>query len=332
MHGAKVDAFREREGTGSRKELKQQTDAKTAQLGRQGSDPTSYFDYQKDHAGLNVLLALVLYNCTISSLNDLELPVEEAGRDPERADSELHSLARNQDDEAKLRDPAPEDGQNAEEAHEDAIRLTDDHAHERSRHGRSQMSELQADIANVLELLNLDPADSSKSPPGSAFPAKIPVSSVVLSLLFLIQSPLPFAVSVKKTDSAREQLDSRHGRKYTKSRQGRAGRPDTAKGDVAKCFALAKRDIAELLAQQLRTIRSIFSNSGQASLSRSYLLNSLLFFCLLCAGSDTADAASLPSELSFLVQRQPLQESLALVEVLGVLLDAAPAIMESPRQ
>lgn len=87
-----------------------------------------------------------------------------------------------------------------------------------------------------------------------------------------------------------------------------------------------------MLRLQVKTVRDIFNNATMDNLSRSYLLNSLLYFCLLCLGSDFSEGESLPSELSYLVKKQPLQESVALVDVLGALLDVAPKLLDSPRQ
>lgn len=111
-----------------------------------------------------------------------------------------------------------------------------------------------------------------KAPPGSTYPSKIPVSGVVLSFIYLVQSPLPLALQLRRQGS----------------KPGTAGKPSLAqpKGEAAQ---RQRGDSLSLLQLELKTLRDLFNNSQDESLSRSYLLNSLLFFCLLSLGTDSRE-------------------------------------------
>jgi hypothetical protein len=90
--------------------------------------------------------------------------------------------------------------------------------------------------------------------------------------------------------------------------------------------------VPELLRLQVKALRGIFNNESEEDLGQPYLLNSVLFYCLLCAPSDSGDGESLPLELSYLVKKQPLRDTVELVEVLGALVDVAATILHDPRQ
>ena len=82
----------------------------------------------------------------------------------------------------------------------------------------------------------------------------------------------------------------------------------------------------------MKHLRDIFNNDVEDNLSRQYLLNSALFYCLLCVSSDTCDGESLPTELSYLIKKQPLQDTVELTEVLGALVDITAKVLHDPRQ
>lgn len=94
----------------------------------------------------------------------------------------------------------------------------------------------------------------------------------------------------------------------------------------------SKADIQELLRLQVKALRDIFNNEGEENLGKQYLLNSIMFYCLLFVNSDTVDGESLPSELSYLVKKQSFDETVELAEVLGALIDVAGSILQDKRQ
>jgi hypothetical protein len=63
---------------------------------------------------------------------------------------------------------------------------------------------LQDDLFNIIQLVNLDPNEMVKAPQGNFCPAKMPVSSVILSFSYLVQSPLPLALDEKRAKRVRE--------------------------------------------------------------------------------------------------------------------------------
>jgi hypothetical protein len=79
-------------------------------------------------------------------------------------------------------------------------------------------------------------------------------------------------------------------------------------------------------------LRDIFNNASADNLGRHYLLNSVLFYCLLCVSSNSGDGESLSSELGYLVKKQSLQGTVELTEILGVLVDFAAKVLQEQRQ
>ena len=79
-------------------------------------------------------------------------------------------------------------------------------------------------------------------------------------------------------------------------------------------------------------MRDIFNNDGEESLGKHYLLNSVLFYCLLFVNSDAIDGESLPSEISYLAKKQSVSELTELVEVLGALVDVSGSLLTDARQ
>lgn len=87
-----------------------------------------------------------------------------------------------------------------------------------------------------------------------------------------------------------------------------------------------------MLRLQVRVLRDIFNNEAEETLGRQYLLNSVLFYCLLCVSSDSSDGESLSSELDYLIKKQSPQDNGELAEVLGALVDISAKVLHDPRQ
>ena len=64
----------------------------------------------------------------------------------------------------------------------------------------------------MIQMVNLDPNEMVKSPQGNFFPSKLPVSSVILSFSYLIQTPLPLALDEKRAKRVREQAEQSRGK------------------------------------------------------------------------------------------------------------------------
>jgi len=64
-----MDAFHQREGKQQPQPLSHPSGPRASIRNRRPSVPSQLLTSEKDHAGMNVLLALVLYNTTISSYN-----------------------------------------------------------------------------------------------------------------------------------------------------------------------------------------------------------------------------------------------------------------------
>lgn len=62
------------------------------------------------------------------------------------------------------------------------------------------------------------------------------------------------------------------------------------------------------------------------------MLNSVLFYSLLFVGSDSCDGESLSSELSYLIRKQSLEETVKMTGVLGLLADVAAKLLQEQRQ
>jgi hypothetical protein len=100
VYEGKVDALRQREGSSQQQDSHEHPSGPKATLeSRQPAEPSRLISYQKDHAGMNVLLALVLYNCTISSYNQVE---------PGYADIEEEAETGSQDDSSESDEYAEE--------------------------------------------------------------------------------------------------------------------------------------------------------------------------------------------------------------------------------
>ena len=63
-----------------------------------------------------------------------------------------------------------------------------------------------------------------------------------------------------------------------------------------------------------------------------YILNSVLFYCLLFAGTDSCDGETLQSELNYLIKKQSSQQNLELAQILGILVDMSQVILKDQRQ
>ena len=258
---------------------------------------------------MNVILALVLHNCTVSSCNQVEAFYADAEEEQDKGSQGSNSCSDDEGEETKASDQNRErrDDEASAEAEGTDSKPEGGRADsgKESMHSPSKVADIVKDLSNLVRLVKHDATEYSKSRPGSVYPAKIPVSSLVLSFLYLIQSPLPLALSAKRAQQVREQAEQlRHGaRPKSRSRHGRSSKVDPSRpGGVAA----TKRDIPEILRHQLKTLRAIFNNSTDENLSKTYLVNSLLFFCLLSVATDLRDGEALPSELAYLVKKQPL--------------------------
>jgi len=63
-----------------------------------------------------------------------------------------------------------------------------------------------------------------------------------------------------------------------------------------------------------------------------YILNSILFYCLLFVGTDSCDGETLQTELNYMIKKQSVEQNLELVEILGILVDMPKDILKDQRQ
>ncbi len=63
-----------------------------------------------------------------------------------------------------------------------------------------------------------------------------------------------------------------------------------------------------------------------------YILNSILFYCLLFVGTDSCDGETLQTELNYMIKKQSVEANLELVEILSILVDMPEQILKDQRQ
>ena len=104
----------------------------------------------------------------------------------------------------------------------------------------------------------MDPSEFLKVPSagGSFHPPKLPVSSVMLSFLFLIQSPLYFAISGKRALIATQQARERAGLSSSSALQAENQR---AVANELSC----KREVQNIMELEFKCLKDIFSNDMQ---------------------------------------------------------------------
>lgn len=278
----RMDALKQAEKADAHEGSEQQVvGPRINQLNRREPQHSSLLDCSRDHTGFNLLGALTLYNVTISSYTQM---------DP-------NDILDFEDDNFSKKD-ADMQGQ--------AFTLPP-----------SKLAKLQDDLFNFVQSVNMDPADYLKVPSGgsSFHPSKLPVSSIMLSFLFLIQSPLPLATSGKRALIAIHQARERAG----------LGQVPASLAESQKAAASelsCRKEVQNIIELEFKSIKDIFSNDVRDNIDGQYLINSALFYSLLLVCSDSLDGDQLTSETAFLVKRCQLgNESLDLARILGILAD-----------
>jgi len=109
------------------------------------------------------------------------------------------------------------------------------------------------DLFNVIQLVNLDPSEFQKVPATVISPSRLPVSSVILSFTFLIQSPLPLALSSKRNQLCIEQA-------FSKGKVNLKSRPKAKAAEEVLKVVATKADIVEVLQFQFEHLSAIFNN------------------------------------------------------------------------
>ena len=90
--------------------------------------------------------------------------------------------------------------------------------------------------------------------------------------------------------------------------------------------------MADVLRLQLESLKDIFNNQMREQLDAVYILNSILFYCLLFVGTDSCDGETLQTELNYMIKKQSVELNLEVVEVLGILADMTDQILKDQRQ
>ena len=83
-----------------------------------------------------------------------------------------------------------------------------------------------------------------------------------------------------------------------------------------------------MLRIQLESLKDIFNNQMKENLDGTYILNSVLFYCLLFVGTDSCDGETLQTELNYMIKKQSVQQNLELVGLLGILVDMSRQMLE----
>jgi hypothetical protein len=216
---------------------------------------------------MNVLLALVLYNTCISSFNQVEPFYEEldesalAGKEATSSESEGDTEEAKQSKKVEQEgtggaegDDGAEPLQSADGGKQGSLELDREAKCATSAERRTgplptdakrfRIADLQSDLFNLVQLVHLEPSELQKAPPGSAFPPKLPVSSVLLSFQYLLQSPLPLALSGKRAQQARERAEQLRGQQRPTTSRSRVERGAKAEATRAgEPVAASKRDI-----------------------------------------------------------------------------------------
>lgn len=137
----------------------------------------------------------------------------------------------------------------------------------------------------------------------------------MLSFLFLIQSPLFFAISGKRALIAVQQVRERAGLGSVSASM--AEHQKAAANDLS-----CRKEVQNIMELEFKCLKDIFSNDVRDNIDGQYLVNSTLFFSLVLACTDSIDGDQLLSEPSFLVKRcQHGKESLELAQIVGILVD-----------